>query len=294
MSDALGVVAEAHAVRDADGEPDDVLDRAAEFAADDVGVGVRAEVRGVAGGLEALGDGLVGAGDDGGGRLPGGDLPGEVGAGDDGDPLRGRRSATSSMTSLIRFAVPSSTPFIRETSTVPGASSGAHSARLPRRVCEGTARTVKSAPRAASAGSVVARRFAGSSTPGQVVGVRAGGVDRLGEFGAAAPEGHLAAGVGEHHREGGAPRAGAEDGRLDGLCSLSLPLPRPPCGRCSVHVPSRVIVRRSAGAFSPRSSSSCAVIAAMMASVASLQHLGGRLLVVERATRSTGGPACTW
>ena len=75
--------------------------------------------------------------------------------------------ATSSITSLIRMAEPSSMPFMRETRTESGASSGAHSARLPRRVCEGIARTAKSAPRAASAASVVARRFSGSSTPGR-------------------------------------------------------------------------------------------------------------------------------
>lgn len=75
--------------------------------------------------------------------------------------------ATSSMTSLIRLAVPSSMPFMRETRTVSGASSGAHAARLSRRVWEGMARTVKSAPAAASAGSVVARMFAGSSTSGK-------------------------------------------------------------------------------------------------------------------------------
>ncbi len=75
--------------------------------------------------------------------------------------------ATSSMTSLIRIAEPSSTPFIRETSTVSGASSGAQSARFPRSVCEGTVSTVKSASAAASAGSVVARTVRGSSMPGR-------------------------------------------------------------------------------------------------------------------------------
>ena len=41
----LGVVAEAHALGHAGGQRDDVLHRAAELAADDVGVGVRPEVR---------------------------------------------------------------------------------------------------------------------------------------------------------------------------------------------------------------------------------------------------------
>lgn len=74
---------------------------------------------------------------------------------------------TSSMTSLIRLAVPSSTPFISETSTVPGCSSPVQSARLARSVCDGTASTVNSASRAASAGSAVARTDAGSSIPGR-------------------------------------------------------------------------------------------------------------------------------
>ena len=73
----------------------------------------------------------------------------------------------SAMTSLIRIAEPSSTPFIRETTTVSGASSGARVVRLARAVWEGTVRTVKSASAAASAGSVVARTEAGSTAPGR-------------------------------------------------------------------------------------------------------------------------------
>ena len=64
---------------------------------------------------------------------------------------------TSAITSLIRFVVPSSIPFISDaTAAVPGMRS-AHPARLPRRVCEGTASTTTSAPASASAASVVAR-----------------------------------------------------------------------------------------------------------------------------------------
>ncbi len=75
--------------------------------------------------------------------------------------------AVSAMTSLIRIAEPSSTPFMRETTTVSGASSGARVVRLARAVWEGTVRTVKSASAAASAGSVVARTEAGSTAPGR-------------------------------------------------------------------------------------------------------------------------------
>ncbi len=75
--------------------------------------------------------------------------------------------ATSAMTSLIRFAVPSSMPFIRLTRTVPGASSGAQAARFSRSVCEGTARNANSAPASASAASVVAVTAPGSVMPGR-------------------------------------------------------------------------------------------------------------------------------
>ena len=84
----LGVLAEPEPDRDAVGERDDVLDRAAQLDAHDVGVGVRAEVRREAGQLHAAGGLLVGAGHDGGRRLPLHDLAGQVGAGHDRDPAR--------------------------------------------------------------------------------------------------------------------------------------------------------------------------------------------------------------
>ncbi len=74
---------------------------------------------------------------------------------------------TSEMTSLIRLAVPSSTPFIRETRTASEGSSGAHWERFSRSVWEGTVRTANSASRAATAGSVVARTESGRRTPGR-------------------------------------------------------------------------------------------------------------------------------
>ena len=51
----------------------------------------------------------------------------------------GPAPVSSAMTSLIRFRVPSSTPFIRLTSTASGASTDAQSSRLARSVCDGTA-----------------------------------------------------------------------------------------------------------------------------------------------------------
>ncbi|CPU63716.1 Uncharacterised protein [Mycobacteroides abscessus] len=89
--------------------------------------------------------------------------------------------------------------------------------------------------------------------------VAARGVHLLGDLGVAAPEAHLAPGVGQDGGERGAPAAGPEDGGDDAL---------------GAHARSSVPGRRrrsnrSAGACSPRISSSWLVIAAMMRSVAS-------------------------
>src|SRR5437762_14137112 len=81
-----GVVPEPHPDRDAHRERDHVLDGAAELAADHVRVGVGPEVRRVAGLLQVLGHGVVGAGDHGGRVLAGGYLPRQVRAGDHRDP----------------------------------------------------------------------------------------------------------------------------------------------------------------------------------------------------------------
>ena len=74
---------------------------------------------------------------------------------------------TSPITSLIRLALPSSTPFIRLISVASGASSGVHSARLARRSCDGIASATSSAPLSAIAGSCVARSDVGSVAPGR-------------------------------------------------------------------------------------------------------------------------------
>ena len=73
--------------------------------------------------------------------------------------------ATSAMTSLIRFAVPSSTPFIKLTSVAFGGSNGVQSRRFARSVCEGMASATISAPPSASAASCVAVSRSGSSKP---------------------------------------------------------------------------------------------------------------------------------
>ena len=122
--------------------------------------------------------------------LPGGDLPARLGPVTHGDPVaadlgdvldRPRSSAWP-----CRVRRPSSARRAR----CPGASSGAHSARLPRSVCEGMARTVKSAPRGRLGGvGGRAQVRAGVRRRGGSRGCVRRGVDRFGEFGAARPTG---------------------------------------------------------------------------------------------------------
>ena len=71
------------------------------------------------------------------------------------------------MTSDIRLVVPSSTPFMSDTTAADAGSADPHAVRLARSVCDGTASTTMSAPSAASAGSVVARIVLGSRSSGR-------------------------------------------------------------------------------------------------------------------------------
>ncbi len=74
---------------------------------------------------------------------------------------------TSSMTSVIRLAVPTSTPFIRLITTAPSGMCFDQTSRLALSDCDGTASTITEAPAHASSGSWVALTLAGSSTPGR-------------------------------------------------------------------------------------------------------------------------------
>ena len=116
---------------------------------------------------------LVDARHDGGGRLPGGDLLGQVGPGHDDDAL-GLDARDLGDDLAHPLVVPSSTPFIRrhQRGAVAG-SAEPQPARLARSVCDGTASTTMSAPSAASAGSVVARDAGRQRDAGQVVLVAA-------------------------------------------------------------------------------------------------------------------------
>ena len=99
---------------------------------------------------------LVGAGDDGGGRLAAGDLLGQVGAADHGDPLRAGAGDLGDHLAHPLERCRARRPSSGETSTASGGMSGAHSARFSRSVCDGTASTTTSAPRSACSGSWVA------------------------------------------------------------------------------------------------------------------------------------------
>ena len=79
----------------------------------------------------------------------------------------GPAPVTSAITSLIRRWVPSSMPFIRLTSSASGGSSPAQPARFRRSIWAGTARTTRSVPASAAAGSQVARSALVSVIPGR-------------------------------------------------------------------------------------------------------------------------------
>jgi hypothetical protein len=85
-------VAEADSGGDSGGDGDDVLERAAEFDADDVGAGVEAEGLGGELLLDAGGDGGVVEGDGDGGGLALGDFKGEAGAAEGADGRSGREA----------------------------------------------------------------------------------------------------------------------------------------------------------------------------------------------------------
>ena len=242
----LGVVAEAHALGHPGGQRDDVLHRAAELAADHVGVGVRPEVRGRAGRLQP--DRRC-AGRRRRRRSPRAARPRSPAPGSARTPRRpgprGRRRPRARPRSSA-CSVPSSTPFIRLTSTAPGASAGTTCARLARRVCDGTASTTRSAPSTASTASAVAVTVGGSTHARQVVGVLVPVAHRRGELLPPRPEHDVGPGVGQHLAERGPPRAGAEHRRSrHAVFLLLVPFVRPV--RCGL-LPSQTWTRPGAAA----------------------------------------------
>ena len=77
-----GVFAQAYPGRHPASQRDDVLARAADLGADDIGIGVGPEVSGIQHALHGNCASGIAAGDDGGSGLPGSDLAGEVRTGD--------------------------------------------------------------------------------------------------------------------------------------------------------------------------------------------------------------------
>ena len=102
---------------------------------------------------------------------------------------------------------------------------------------------------------------------GEVVGVLAARVDRLDDLLASGPQHDVVAGVGEHQREGRAPRSGTEDSDLGHRLRFLLG-PRACRWGCRSRV--RRLARGSnrCGGISPRRSATSSVIAAMIRSVA--------------------------
>ena len=96
--------------------------------------------------------------------------------------------ATSAITSLIRFVVPSSTPFMRLTSMASGGSAATQSHRFSRSDCDGIANATSSAPSQRRGGVVGRPQRGGQLDARQVVGVAVlASLICLGELGAGAP-----------------------------------------------------------------------------------------------------------
>ena len=199
-------------------------------------------------------------------------------------------SVTSWMTSLIRISEPSSTPFISDTRVACGRED-----RRP--VGEVLAKGLRRDGQDDHVGAgrdllgVARRRHRGRQLDaGEVVGVLATIVDRLDDLLASAPQHDVVAGVGEHQREGRAPRPGTEDSDLGHrlrfllgprASSLGLPVSRTPRSRGS---------KRCSGGYSPRRSATRSVIAAMIRSVA-WAMTSPVCSCATRSARSTGSPA---
>ena len=287
ISDGPGVVAEAHRGGHAVRQRDHVLDRAAQLAADHVVVGVRPEVgrRDRRAAPAWPGRSSV-HGDHGGGRLLGGDLGGQVGAGDHDHPVRGRPRRSPRSPRSSAWWCPARCPSSGETRV----ASGVAGARPTRRGCRAASATARRAPparrrRSPRPASAVAVTRSGSTQR------RAGTPGCAGRRGSPRPPARggprcvtSRAGVGEDLGERGAPGAGARAprrGRSSRLRpSLALdagpgrPLPqrrRRAAADLGEHVPQPQHDR--VGHL--------------------LQHRRGRARRPAQRLRSTGGPATT-
>ncbi len=124
----------------------------------------------------------------------------------------GSAPVVSAITSLIRRVVPSSMPFIRLTSTQSRGSSGSHSLEV---LAQGLRRDgqhddLGAVQRLGRVGGGAHRL--GQRDARQVVRVLVAARDGVDDLGAAAPQHDVGTGVGQHHRERGAPRPGPQHG----------------------------------------------------------------------------------
>ena len=149
------------------------------------------------------------------------------------------RPSSAQMTSLMRASVWSSRPFMRDTTTAPGARCSFQACSCGRRVCAGTARMTSSAPARTSVTSVEAVMLDGSVDALQVLLIAVQGIDLVHDFGAPAPEADVSfdpggrGGVGNDLGEGGAPGTCPQDGDGGGgCCSFKLSVIRC-CPQCS-------------------------------------------------------------
>ena len=207
-----GVVAEAHPLGHPAGQRDHVLHRAAELAADHVGVGVRAEVRREARLLQQLGPALrrcrrrpsrsaAPRRSRGPGSAPTRPRPARRRAGHLADDLAHPlgRAELDALHQADQGGVPGEQP----APSRPGSpAASAPASRAPR----------SRAPASAAAGVGGGPQAGRQGDAGQVVGFSCRSADRGDQLRAAADERDLAAGVGEHLRERRPPGAGAEHG----------------------------------------------------------------------------------
>ena len=204
-----GVVAEPEPDRHPDAQRHDVLVGAAELAAEHVGAAVGAERLRVAQVLQPLRHGLVRAGDHAGRRLAQGDLAGQVGPADDGDPLgTGAGDLGDHLAHPLGGAELDALHQGHEDGVArhhvgPLAEVLAQLLRRHRQHHELRARG-----RLGRVGRGPDR--SAELDPREVLGVLVPLVDRRAHLGAASPDGDVVARVGEHQAERRTPRAGAE------------------------------------------------------------------------------------
>ena len=158
------VLAESQPVTDAGGNGHHVLRRPGDLAADDVGAHVDAKRAGVHQVLDAPRQDLVGQGDDAGGGLPLGHLPGQIRAGQD----PGRDTGKDLRDDLGHAEVgPRLNALGQADDGLDPRGERPHSSSTPRNPWEGTAMNTTPAPRSASSREDVAASPSGRLMPGR-------------------------------------------------------------------------------------------------------------------------------